>query len=311
MSAGADARAAAAANLAVDATTIEVVGALRAAGVEPILLKGASLAQRLYDEPAERRYVDCDLIVAPSDLSVAEGELARLGFSPALPEEMTAEWQRHAREWSREREAVDLHRTLMGAHAPPEAVWAALSEHTVPLRLGAVEVATPDPTATALHVALHAAQHGREERRPLRDLELALARLERDTWAAAAVLAASLDAQSAFAAGLRLRPDGDRLAEALGLAAGGSTVETLHAASAPGGALAMERLAQAPGPRARAALLARAAFPPPAHLRYFHPLARRGRLGLAAVYALRPFDLARKTPGAWRAWRSARRDASD
>ncbi len=303
----------AASNLAIDAYTVEVVEALREDGVEPILLKGRALAVLLYDKPWTRRYGDCDLLVAPDDASGAEGVLARLGFEPALARDMTAEWQRQAQEWLRagDRASVDLHRTIMGAHAPPQRVWDTLSRHTRPLAVGETEVRAPDPTAAALHVALHAAQHGLGQAKPLRDLELAIARLPEDTWAGAARLAERIEATNALATGLSLRPEGEALARRLGLSQPtASTVDALQVSGAPGGALALERLARIGGWRARAALLARAAVPPPAHLRYFHPLARRGPLGLAAVYALRPFDLARKLPAAWRAWRAARRTGS-
>jgi Uncharacterised nucleotidyltransferase len=307
-------RATAASNLAIDATTIEVGDALREAGIDPILLKGAGLARLLYDEPAQRGYVDCDLLVAPGAVAGAERVLERLGFRPGLAEEMTAEWQRHASEWAREaggqRSAVDLHRTLMGARASEERVWAALSARAVPLRIGRLEVRAPDEPTMALHTALHAAQHGDGDRKHMRDLQLALERISPQAWNEAAALARELDATASFGLGLRLAPAGERLADSLGLPAAGSVPEALHAAGAPGGALALERLARS-GPRARATLLARTAFPPPQHLRYFHPLARRGRLGLAAAYLVRPLDLARKLPGAVRAWRRARAAAAD
>jgi putative nucleotidyltransferase-like protein len=293
-------------NLAVDATTVEVVSALRAADIEPILLKGPGLARLLYEDPAQRPYVDTDLLVAPGDVAGTERVLEGLGFRRNLAEEMTAEWQRHASEWARGRSHVDLHRTLMGARAPDETVWAALSAHARPLSLGPIEVSALDVPATALHTALHAAQHGDRDGKHIRDLRLALERLTPASWEAAAALAAELDAAGALGIGLRLARAGERVAQSLGLPADRDVPQALHAASAPGGALALERLARAHGPRARAALLARAAFPPAQHLRYFHPLARRGRLGLAAVYLARPVDLARKLPGAWRAWRRAR-----
>jgi glycosyltransferase involved in cell wall biosynthesis len=55
------------------------VPALRDDGVRALLLKGRSIAGWLYDEPAERPYLDCDLIVAPQHHDRAEAALrARL-----------------------------------------------------------------------------------------------------------------------------------------------------------------------------------------------------------------------------------------
>ncbi|MEO6714059.1 MAG: nucleotidyltransferase family protein, partial [Mycobacteriales bacterium] len=62
---------AAASTLAVDRLTADVVRALRAEGVEPILLKGPSFARLLYSSSELRPYVDADLLVAPGDQLVA------------------------------------------------------------------------------------------------------------------------------------------------------------------------------------------------------------------------------------------------
>lgn len=51
--------------LAIDSLTVQVVTALRAGGLEPILLKGRSFATWLYAEGEHRFYGDCDVLVAP------------------------------------------------------------------------------------------------------------------------------------------------------------------------------------------------------------------------------------------------------
>jgi hypothetical protein len=50
-------------------------------------------------------------------------------------------------------------------------------------------------------------------------------------------------------------------------------------------------------------------FPPPAFMRAWSPLARRGALGLALAYAWRPVWLVVHSGAAVRAWRRARRSA--
>ncbi len=59
----------------------EAVGALRAAGVESIVLKGAALLAAGH-VPAEARHVDdIDLLVQEQDIDVADETLARLGYT--------------------------------------------------------------------------------------------------------------------------------------------------------------------------------------------------------------------------------------
>src|SRR4051795_4432337 len=62
-------------NLAVDRTTLDVVDAMREAGIPSILLRGPALETLLY-EGEVRGYVDADLLVPPDKLSRA-GEMLR------------------------------------------------------------------------------------------------------------------------------------------------------------------------------------------------------------------------------------------
>ena len=98
------------------------------------------------------------------------------------------------------------------------------------------------PRASHSWPALHAAHHGRTYPRPLRDLERALDRLDRETWVAAARLAAELDAVEAFAAGLRLVPAGESLASELDLPAVSSRRRRLMAGDHPAGSDGLLRL---------------------------------------------------------------------
>jgi hypothetical protein len=56
----------------------EIIKFLRAADVEPVLVKGWNVA-RLYPEPGLRHYIDVDLCVAPEQFRTAERVLANLG----------------------------------------------------------------------------------------------------------------------------------------------------------------------------------------------------------------------------------------
>lgn len=306
--------AAIATNLRIDAATAEVLRAFAAEGIQARLLKGPALARWLYTGDEHRFYADCDLLVRPRDHGGAERVLAHLGFVQALDGGAMPEWWReHADDWWRADDAVavDLHRRLPGIEADADTTWAVLAErpHVVPV--AAFEALVLAPAGRALHVVLHAAQHGVQRPAPLRDLELtlALAAAEPALWLEAATLARRLDAVEAFASGLALLPAGRELAAQLDLAPQRSVDATLRARGSPPTALGFEQLARAPGTGARLGIAWRKLFPPPEFVRRWHPLAARGRTGLLLAYLYRPVWLVRAAPRGLRAWRSARRAA--
>jgi putative nucleotidyltransferase-like protein len=308
----ADTTAVAAWNLMIDAMTAEVVTALRAAGAEPMLLKGPTLPHWLGAD-LTRAYVDCDLLVAPTHTEVAERVLAGLGFRRHLEDvDLEEHWPHPAVAWQRGKdELIDLHRTIWGAGAPPERVWETLTARRSSLRLARLDVAIPDVAAAALLLALHAAKHGSAHDRPLAELNAALRRLDVATWKEAASLAGRLEAEPAFAAGLRLDPVGRSLADDLGLPDRYPAGIALAAGSASHSANTLERLFSADGARAKAAFVAHRVVPPATWMRAGYPLARRGRAGLAVSYAWRlvavPVRLVRALPTWHRAHRSAPR----
>ena len=301
----------AAQNLRVDALIVDVVGALRGAGIEPIVLKGPSTPHWLGADGA-RTYLDCDLLVSPGDQGTVERVLGELGFRRYLDGvDLGERWLHSAVAWGRaEDELVDVHESLDGVTVPPDELWERLSGHTVELTLGRTAVTILDRPATALTIALHAAQHGKDADKPLGDLAAALERLDAPTWAAAAALAAELGATPAFAAGLSLLPAGRATADSLALSAERPTAVVLAAESAPPAAFTLEHLATRRGLRGKLAFIAGRAFPPAAFVRENYPFARRGRAALAAVYAARfvaaPVRLVRAAPG----WRRARKLAA-
>ena len=204
---------------------------------------------------------------------------------------------------------VDLHTTLQGIECDPQDVWPTLAATAETATVGGIEVSILDPTARAMHVALHAAQHGRREAATMRDLGRALALLPFETWTQAADLATRLDASPAFATGLSLLPEGEAVVTRLGLEKDRSVTGLLFADTAPTVAFTLEELRATRGPAARAALLARKAFPTRAHMRLYWPLARRGYLGLALAYLWRMANKLGKLIPALIAWRRARRES--
>jgi hypothetical protein len=300
----------AAQSLALDGLTAEVVGELEAAGVPAIVLKGPAIATWLYPGHGVRAYGDADLLVPPDRWDRAAETLRRLGFIDELgPMAHPRMESITSHPWGRGNQDVDLHCTLWGIGVEPEHVWRILAERTVPLRVGGREVRVLAPAPRAMHVALHAAQHGYADGKPYRDLELALDLLSAELWAEAAEVAAELRALPGFATGLRLSPDGLALAERLGVAAEASVDSLLKVANVPL-AQGFEELATTPGLRGKLSILRRELVPTAVFMRWWSPLARRGRLGLAAAYLWRPIYLALRAGPALVAWWRARRVAA-
>ena len=296
--------------LRIDWATVEVLRTFEATKVESLLLKGVSFARWLYTKADPRPYGDCDLLVRPGDFARAREGLSALGFEPIYEEgDMPEWWREHAVLWLRHSDAVgvDLHHTLQGVGVDDETLWLVLAENTEPLEVAGYSARALTIPGRALHMALHASQHGNEWGPVVDEVELAVSRTDTATWAAAARLAAELGATPAFAAGLRLAPSGRELADQLQLPADQSVQIGLRATTPPPVALGFDQLAQANGVRARLAILGHKLFPPPTFMRKWSPRARQGRLGLALAYAWRPLWLLSKAPAGYRAWRDARR----
>lgn len=294
---------AAAVALAMDVAALEVVKVLERAGLRSILLKGPALARWLYDDASDRHYNDIDLLVEAARFPDAERALAAAGFR-------FADHGEHAHAWIRDDGAsVDLHYTFSGARASPDLVWGVLAKRTEPLGVSGGTLEALDAPGRALIVALHAAHHGIRANKPYTDLARALERVNLRTWEEALELAERLEALPSFAAGLRLAPEGARLAEALGLEDYRSRELAFRAAGPPPTAEGYLRLARAKGLRGKAELLAHELVPPPVFMRAAYPIARRGRAGLVAAYAWRPLFLLKHLVPSLRAWRRARRGA--
>lgn len=247
---------------AVDRVTIEVVKALRSAGIRPVLLKGPVFDRWLYARDEPRSYGDTDLLVAPPERDAAVEVLARLGFrllalsrhGPPI----------HAESWGRGGLAgslVDLHTSVAGATVDPATVWSVLAAGTETVELAGLRVEGTGSAANALIVALHAAAHGSGEfERTGEDLTRALARCDLATWRAAHRRALAVGAEPSFAAGLRMVAAGEQVADALSLPRSATASVILRVGDAPVGAIFLERL-RGVGWRTRARMVARAIAP--------------------------------------------------
>ncbi len=279
-------------NLRVDARGAAVRGRLAAEGIECVLIKGRSFAQRLYDHPSERPYSDTDLLVSPRDFERAVRALRDLGYRriDRDGDRLGAPGYAHTFQGPHG-SLVDLHWNIAGVGAPASATWQAISEKTVSLTVGGRPARVPDDAAIAFLVTLHNAHHGARWSSTAPDLERAIDRLDKRDWVAAAALAERLRADVAFAAGLQLCPAAAAAAEQWGVVPGLSLEYRLRARETSYAAWALHRIVTAGSLKERALVACRVLVPEPATMRRWFPLAGRGPLGLLAAYLLRPLRL--------------------
>jgi hypothetical protein len=194
--------------------------------------------------------------------------------------------------------------------ASPSLVWQRLTEGARVVEVGGARVDAPSEPVNALIVSLHAAQHGSDQPKPMRDLRRALRRVDLHTWRTAAALADELGAGPAFAAGLRLESAGRSVCHRLGLTDRVPRYVRLRAAAGvPPVALGIEQLITTRGAVARLRLLIQELLPSREFMRASSPLARHGEFGLLRAYLSRPFHLLAMLPPALRAWSEAAADS--
>jgi hypothetical protein len=189
------------------------------------------------------------------------------------------------------------------------------------MRVSGQLVLAPSLSRRALIVALHALQHGTGDSQCMEDLRRAIDRCPEDEWIAAAEAAHRLAAASALRTALLLVPRGKELVQRLSvlptveeggglapsLAVSRQDLPTRQRKAALGFAAMCERR----GFVSRARLFFEYLVPTADDLKESLPIARRGRVGLAAGYIWRPFYLAARVPVAWWTVRSARAGSVD
>ena len=290
----------------LDLMAAEVMAAFEASGCRAILLKGPTFASWLYTDGSTRHYGDVDALVDPRAAELAEGVLRDLGFERLRADESSVENSTVARDWVRgDVDKVDLHLALEGAACDGDSVFETLWHHTETIRVGGAQVVALDVAGRALHIALHASQHGAIERQPMEDLSRALDQLDAAAWGVAADLARLVGADVMFSAGLRLDVRGASLLDELGFDAQVTKTAALRAtggAAAPG--MNIARLAAATGIRAKVAWAFRWAFPSGAKMRRLSPEIGESKWRLVMAYArhiTRVGGVARE----YKAWRDA------
>jgi putative nucleotidyltransferase-like protein len=243
-------------SLAADMATAQLARELTALDVRWLLLKGPSIARRLYADGAHRPYVDVDALVSPDDFATVEEALRRLGFSPAPYSSRPA--VEHDAPWRRQDGCVvDLHRGFTHVPAGPEAIWAAFTRDARPLTVAGAVVESPGDAALALIVALHALGDAPSEGKAMADLVRAARQLSIETWSAARSLAAELGAERNLAAALSLTPEAAGVARDLRLPALSRWEIKLRTGGRAASASVVHSIVTAPGVRSKVAALLR------------------------------------------------------
>lgn len=161
--------------------------ALRAAGVDYLVLKGPVLAELVYRRPDLRSYVDIDVLVDP------------VGFAAALAALEAAGCAVYERNWELARDrllgelrlftpagaVLDLHWHVIADRATRAAFPVDLTgvrERARTVRLAGRDVRTLDPADTVVHLALHASLAGGHRLVWLKDLEQVLRAPDAPQW---------------------------------------------------------------------------------------------------------------------------------
>jgi hypothetical protein len=228
--------------LVLDRAGAEAVGALRAAGIEPVLLKGPTIARWLYAD-SSRPYGDIDLLVDPERWVDAGAVLEGLGFE-RVPYQVSP----HAHPWVRAADGaeIDLHMMLFGPKCSSERCWRELQSWLEPTELASVPVLALNPAARLLQVVLHASQHV-DVRKPLEDLRRAIVLVPEPVWREAERLADRVGALHRMENGLGLVAEGSEIVERLPLVAAARLADQAHAPLA----VALARLSAARGVAAK------------------------------------------------------------
>jgi hypothetical protein len=138
----------------------DILGALRVEGIPVIVLKGAYLAETVYEDRGLRSMRDLDLLVRKCDLSHAEATLFAMGYSRLPGRTADVSRRHHLPPLVRSgRTPVEIHWTIENPTEPfdidVEGLWA----RATPASIGGQEVLALSPEDSLLHLCLHTAFH--------------------------------------------------------------------------------------------------------------------------------------------------------
>ncbi len=154
----------------LEATLQQAVAALRAAGLDPIVLKGGALTYLVYPAPELRTMGDVDLLVPLAQLDRASAALHAVGFR-ALPIELPDHHHHLPPLLAPNGQfALELHHDVLPEANPYALDLESMRGRAQRRQLGAVEALVLAPEDTLLHLCVHLAWGHRYQRFPLRTL---------------------------------------------------------------------------------------------------------------------------------------------
>jgi len=139
--------------------------ALKASGVDAMLLKGPVLAAMNYACPGLRLFGDLDLLVRPDEIGKASEALMKIGYEvPGYRKQLSGNWDEGKtfpplvrQNSSGQTAMIDLHWRLSEKYDTNEArLWERAKRH----KFGDCSVLVPSPEHRLYHLCLHTAQHG-------------------------------------------------------------------------------------------------------------------------------------------------------
>lgn len=131
----------------------EALGALAAAGIPVVPLKGAALAEHAYPASSLRRMSDFDLLLPEGALEHGRDVLLPFGY---VPDDRPSPSERHAPALRRPGGLpIELHDTINPCHAPFRLPLADVLARTVPAQVAGHDVRVLEPIDLLVHLATH------------------------------------------------------------------------------------------------------------------------------------------------------------
>ena len=145
-------------NIAIQAALAETIATLNAAGIEPMLLKGAAgLAAALYPHPGTRIFGDIDLLIRADGVNEASATLAEIGFAPTPQPQWVALAHHHLpiHVHPGRIAGVELHREVLPPGHRTLADAASFFAGARAIEIGGGSALLPSPTDWAAHIIAH------------------------------------------------------------------------------------------------------------------------------------------------------------
>lgn len=188
-----------------------VVGALDAAGVPSLVLKGLPLGQRAYGSPFAKSSVDLDLLVPEDAFAAAARALGAAGWRRTMPSfrETPARMRwydsvENHHVYARDRIRIELHRRLLANPFLFDPPFDSLYSRALTVEIGMERFRTPGDSDHLLYLACHGMAHYWRRLKWLCDFAALLRAMEGDAVAEAAARSRTERLEHVLAAALGL-----------------------------------------------------------------------------------------------------------